>query len=99
MFYPALNGFQGEMCKVRKMYYPEEYTQAQSDEEEKFDIALVELDKNFGDKYGFFKLDYSHKSKGNEAYIYGYPGEVRINGVKEDGGMKMFGMKGQWEVC
>ena len=50
MFYPALNGFQGDKCKVRKMHYPEEYTQAQSkDEQKKFDIALLELDENLED--------------------------------------------------
>ena len=50
MFFPALNGFRGDLCKVKKIYYPEEYTQAKSeDEQEKFDIALLELEDNFED--------------------------------------------------
>ena len=70
MFFPALNGFQGEMCKVKKIHYPQEYTQTG---QEKLNIALLELEENFGDQYGCFGLDFSQKSKGEEVYIYGYP--------------------------
>ena len=68
MFFPALNGFKGEMCKVKSIHYPQEYTQAKSGQE-KLNIALLELEENFGDQDEFFGLDFSQKSKGKEAYI------------------------------
>lgn len=42
-------------------------------------------------------LDFSDdKKQEGEGYIYGYPGEVQINGKEVTSKKSMYGMKGEW---
>ena len=44
-----------------------------------------------------FGLNFTDKDEGEEAFIYGYPGVVYINGEQEYANKQMYGMKGKWK--
>ena len=43
-------------------------------------MAVLELNREIGHHYGTFGINFADKDEKEEAYIYGYPGEVYING-------------------
>ena len=53
------------------------------------------MEENIGDRYGILEIDFTDKDEG-EGYIYGYPGQVSINGEQENANKKMYGMHGTW---
>ena len=57
-------------------------------------MAILELNQEISSYYGTFGINFADKEEKEEAHIYGYLGEVYINGTEEYARKKMYGMKG-----
>ena len=56
MFSPAVNGKIGRSFKVKKAFYPEEYKSVKLNESE-FDFAVLELEHDIKEGYGYIGID------------------------------------------
>ena len=43
-------------------------------------MAILELNQEISSYYGTFGINFADKEEEQEAHIYGYPGDVYING-------------------
>lgn len=89
-FYPGrmgnINPYGG--VKIRDVYYPEEYETADENDRDKYDYALLVLDRFIGNETGFFRINKLYNKErlsSMKVHIYGYPEEM---------GKHLYGMEG-----
>ena len=76
-FSPAVNGNQGKSLPLRRYFFDKKYrTETEENEKSKYDIGLLELEKDLLEDYGYVGIDTQKdniKSGEEEIEICGYP--------------------------
>ena len=57
-FTPTIKGKAGRCLKVKKAYYPEEYKILRDSEASEYDFAVLELENELNEEYGYLGIDF-----------------------------------------